>query len=120
MRLSTKTTGMVYKGQRSLVSCLVLACCKRVELQLAMTLSKITISAMKTASKTFVPKSGLQTTTFPTVASSSRYYAVQCFQSEHSRGLDNAVENGGRATRPTVVISSDNDEIETVSGHVRV
>ncbi|QLQ81215.1 hypothetical protein HG537_0E05700 [Torulaspora globosa] len=82
-----------------------------------------TSQALKTACRTFTPRSGLQTTTFPTVSSSSRYHTVQCIVNEHSRHLLDSYSqggSGGRTTRPTVVISSDSDEIETVSGHVRV
>lgn len=79
------------------------------------------LKAVNTSAKCFVPKSTLKSTTFPTISSTACYSTVQYHQSEHNAFLYNKyTKPTGKTTRPTVVISSDSDEIETVSGHVRV
>lgn len=79
------------------------------------------LKAVNTTAKCFVPKSTLKSTTFPTISSSAYYSTVQYQQSEHNALLYNTYSKPtGKTTRPTVIISSDSDEVETVSGHVRV
>lgn len=72
------------------------------------------IKALNTTSRCFVPKSTIKSTTFPTITKSN-YSTVSRPVANYS--IANA---GNKDKRPTVVISSDNDEVETVSDHIRV
>ncbi|CUS21145.1 LAQU0S02e06986g1_1 [Lachancea quebecensis] len=71
---------------------------------------KVSIKQIPTICRIFESKSTIKTTTFPTFAARASYgsYTV----------ANRSKTSGGQ--KPTVVISSDNDEIETVGGHVRV
>lgn len=67
-----------------------------------------------------VPKSAPKTTTFPTMKFCSHYSTILYIQNAQNSLLYNKDPAIGRTTRPTVIISSDNEEVETVSDHVRV
>lgn len=67
-------------------------------------------------SKSFVPKSTIKTTTFPTIIKSS--YSTS--STAASKNYSVSSSSGSKDQRPTVVISSDNDGVETVSDHIRV
>ncbi|QLG73491.1 hypothetical protein HG535_0E05750 [Zygotorulaspora mrakii] len=78
------------------------------------------VNTLNTSSKCATPKFTIKTTTFPPISTTSRYSTVKYFQNADDAILYSKDSNAsGKVVKPTVVISSDN-EVETVSEHVRV
>lgn len=61
-------------------------------------------------SRVFQAGSTIKTTTFPTIVPMANYY--HSLASRSSKPMTRE--------KPTIVISSDNEEVESVAGHVRV